>query len=577
MPTEQQYGSKPVIEIDGTALSSAAEELLEETRVENSRHLPDMFALTLRNDGADALEQSGLRLGARVQISSTACGDGAQQPLIVGEITAVEVEYDRSGSHAVARGYDLSHRLIRGRSTRAYSQVTDEDIARQIADAHGVEMGEVDIDSVVYEHVSQINSTDWEFLRSRATEGGYEVSVDDGKLSLRRPQASADGPDTGDVQTDDPLQLTRGNNLEAFRARLTAAQQVTEVEVRSWDPAGKREIVATAPGRTRTVEVTTTPSDLAGLFDAQPRYVVHDRPVVSQAEADTAAAAVAEHIASSHAEAFGVTAGNPRLRAGMPVSLGLLGDQHDGKYTLSSTNHVYNETGYKTHFEVTGRQERSLIGLAGSNGHGGGSGRPLYGVVSALVTDVDDPEQLGRVRLKFPWLDDDYETFWVRMTQFGAGAERGAFFLPEVNDEVLVAFEHGDVRRPFVIGSLHNGQDRPPLVDEAIDGSTGEIVRRGFVSRLGHRLVFDDDSSSASIELSSGDGRVQVVLDQVGAVVKIKSSGAVEIASDTGVKVESSANLELSASGNVSISASGTLDLNGSGGVTIDGATINIG
>ena len=185
------------------------------------------------------------------------------------------------------------------------------------------------------------------------------------------------------MQTDDPLQLTLGNNLESFRSRVTAAEQVKEVTVRSWDPRQKEAIVSTAPARTRTVAVAVQPEELAGLFGCKPAYVVHDRPVENQAEADLAATAVAEQIASAHAEAFGTAPGNPLLKAGEPVSIGLLGHPHDGKYTLTVTTHRYDEDGYKTEFEVTGRQERSLSGLTGASAVAGGE-RAINGVVTAL-------------------------------------------------------------------------------------------------------------------------------------------------------------------------------------------------
>src|SRR5271170_858207 len=84
------------------------------------------------------------------------------------------------------------------------------------------------------------------------------------------------------------------------------------------------------------------------------------------------------------------------------------------------------------------------------------SGR-FYGVAVGIVSNNKDPMNLGRVRMKFPWLSDDHESDWTRMASLMAGPGRGAYFLPEVNDEVLVAFEHGDVRRPYVIGGMWNG------------------------------------------------------------------------------------------------------------------------
>ena len=90
-----------------------------------------------------------------------------------------------------------------------------------------------------------------------------------------------------------------------------------------------------------------------------------------------------------------------------------------------------------------------------------------YGTVIGLVTDLDDPEGLGRVRLSFPWLDPDTDSGWARMLRPMAGKDRGFYYMPERDDEVLVAFEHGDIRVPYVLGALYNRNDDPP--DDDID------------------------------------------------------------------------------------------------------------
>ena len=93
---------------------------------------------------------------------------------------------------------------------------------------------------------------------------------------------------------------------------------------------------------------------------------------------------------------------------------------------------------------------------------GGGVAQRMSGVVVGVVTNTQDPAGLGRVKVKFPWLSDSEESFWARVATPMAGKGRGFYFLPEVEDEVLLAFEHGDARFPYVLGALWNGQDKPP-------------------------------------------------------------------------------------------------------------------
>ncbi|HEX3630796.1 MAG TPA: phage baseplate assembly protein V, partial [Candidatus Dormibacteraeota bacterium] len=217
-------------------------------------------------------------------------------------------------------------------------------------------------------------------------------------------------------------------------------------------------------------------------------------------------------------------------------------------------------------------QDRSLLGLASlgaSNGHASAGGAPFVGVMMAIVTDNNDPNNQARVKVKFPWLDDNYESHWARVTQLGAGPDSGAVFLPEVNDEVLVAFEHGDVRRPYVIGSLYNGQDKPKLGSGLINN--GKVLRRGFISRTGHQFIFFDDSSKTGIAIISSDNKYKISINLTTSEIHIASGGKVHIESQQDMTLESKQNLKLSAQQGISLEAQTSLDLKAQQGATLDG------
>lgn len=144
--------------------------------------------------------------------------------------------------------------------------------------------------------------------------------------------------------------------------------------------------------------------------------------------------------------------------------------------------------------------------------------RRHYGVAAGIVTNNQDPDGLGRVKLKFPWLSDDNETDWVRIAFLMAGGERGSFFLPEVGDEVLVAFEHGDINSPYVIGSLWNGTDKPPETN-----SDGKNNIRKIRSRSGHVLVFDDNAEEKKekVEIKTNAGHT-LTMDDTSSKEKVE-------------------------------------------------------
>jgi hypothetical protein len=353
---------------------------------------------------------------------------------------------------------------------------------------------------------------------------------------------------------------------------VTSAEQVNDVKVRGWDPVQKQAVIGSA--NAGTVATHSLPADAPSLANkfGGPTFTAVDRPLAQQGQVDGAAKSIAESISSAFAEADGLANGNPKLKAGTTVSVGVVGDQFSGKYTLTSARHVFGEQGYRTHFVISGRQDRSLLGLASmgsSNGHASAGGAPINGVVVALVTDNNDPNNGARVKLKFPWLDDKYESDWARITQLGAGPDSGAHFIPEVNDEVLVAFEFGDIRRPYVVGSLYNGQDKPKLGDGLFDN--GKVKRRGFISRKGHKFIFFDDANKAGMAFISSDGKLKISLNETNSEIHISSQGKVRVESQQDMTLESKGNLKLSAQQGITLEAQNKLDLKGGAGATLDG------
>ncbi|TMF11579.1 MAG: VgrG-related protein [Chloroflexi bacterium] len=570
----QSFHVWPDIQLNGSALSDEMEGLLEQVVVDHHQHLPDMFAITFHDPDRDVLGRLNATIGDTVTIKVTPPG-GSPETLIKGEVTGFEAEYGATRLRTVLRGYDMSHRLHRGRRTETYKNVTDSDIARKVANRAGLSVGQIDSTSGTFDHVSQANQSDWDFLKSRAREIGFELAMENGKFNFRQPIQASGAPQHGTYQNhSDPLQLVFGDDLIEFRPRVTSAEQVNDVKVRGWDPVQKQAVIGSANAATvATDSLQDTPSSLANKFGG-PTFTAVNRPLTQQAQVDGAAGSIAELISSAFAEADGLANGNPKLKAGTTVSVGVVGDTFSGKYTLTSARHVFGEQGYRTQFVISGRQDRSLLGLASlgsSNGHASAGGAPINGVVVALVTDNNDPNNAARVKLKFPWLDDDYESDWARITQLGAGPDSGAHFIPEVNDEVLVAFEFGDIRRPYVVGSLHNGQDKPKLGNGLFDN--GKVKRRGFISRKGHQFIFFDDASKAGLAFISSDGKLKISLNETNSEIHISSQGKVHVESQQDMTLESQANINLKAGQGLKLEAGTDLKMKGSSGASLEGGS----
>ena len=180
----------------------------------------------------------------------------------------------------------------------------------------------------------------------------------------------------------------------------------------------------------------------------------------------------------------------------------------------------------------------------------------FYGVMEALVTDVNDPQKLGRVKLKFKQFD--METEWCRVRQFYAGNGYGAFFIPEPKDEVLVAFIHGDMRLPIILGGLYNGKDKPPSY-RANDKDEKMIRTKG-----GHRIIFDDTSGSEKISIVDAKGENSIVLDTVANSITVKSNKGKLVFEGEGIEINSGIGIEVKAKTNIKIEATASMDLKGS-------------
>lgn len=187
----------------------------------------------------------------------------------------------------------------------------------------------------------------------------------------------------------------------------------------------------------------------------------------------------------------------------------------------------------------------------------------IYGVVTAIVTNNKDPEGLARIKVKFPWMGEakDKESNWARIATFMAGKERGAYFLPEVEDEVLIAFENGDVNYPYMIGALWNGKDKPT---EKNDDDKNNI--RSFTSRSGHKITFDDTKDKEVLEIMDKsekrkitfnvkDKFIEILNEEGKGEIKIKAKGKFSIETEDELEIKVKKNLTIKVDKDLKIEA----------------------
>ncbi|HIK04622.1 MAG TPA: VgrG-related protein [Trichormus sp. M33_DOE_039] len=501
-----RYIPEPLLQIDGTDASKDLLEDILQISVEESLHQPGMFTLVIRNDyfpgkttETSWKHQKLFAIGKKIKIgfvSSTTENVDFQEVeqgyVLEGEITGIETEFTpESQAPIVIRGYDISHRLHRGRYNRSFQNVTDSDVVSQIAGETGITSGTITTTTPVHEYIFQENQTNMEFLRERAARLGFELYVQDGKLNFRQPKQ------------DQTLSLKWLEDIHSFRVRVTSAEQVSSVEVRGWDYSTKKAIVSTAS----TEQVITTTdngkgSKVSTKFSIQPKMIVVDQPVFSAAEAEKIAQALCNELGGEFVYADAKGEGNPQIRTGRVIKLTDMGT-YSGSYYVTETRHLFQKRKYTTEFSVRGLRPGDLFATLSPQKHL----QPGQTLLVGVVSNNKDPKGWGRVRVKFPTLTEEHESNWARVVSVGAGTGRGFDCLPEINDEVLVAFEHGDIHRPYVLGGVWNGTDLPPeKVDDTIVG--GKVRLRTFKTRVGHKLQFveEDKGTKKGAYLQTVDG-----------------------------------------------------------------------
>lgn len=513
----RSFAADPIVEGPGELPGTWAAQLVS-CVVDENVGLPDTAVLTYRDPDHEFLRATGITIGTPLRVSVATVKGRTHERLFNGEVTALELDRDRTGSFTVVRAYSKAHRLQRGRKVVAFRNMTTTAIVRKIAADAGLACGKVQAPAVTHQQLSQANVSDWEFLQYLAGESGAQVRVDDqGLLQFTRPEQASGAPAPSSSAVHDPLVLEYGRNLLALRASLSTADAASTVQVRGWDTTTKRPLVADhASVVSGTVVPGLSPTSVA-RFGRSTQVTVTDTPYRTQAETAAVARATAEHVSAKFAELEVVAEGNPELRAGKPVALTNVGEEFSGRYTATAVQHVLEpHGGYRTTLWVSASPDRSLTGLVtGANPPSRGPRIP--GLAIGVVTDVREPNgsERGAVRLKFPWLDDTYVSDWVRTVQWG-GKGGGGVVSPEVNDEVLVGFEQGLLDSPYVIGGLYNGVDKPSPHDvPLIDKTSGRVNRRSVVSRSGHRVELLDAPAPgpSGLRLVTGDERLEVRLD----------------------------------------------------------------
>jgi Rhs element Vgr protein len=469
---------------------------------------------------------------------------------------------------------DKAYKMTLNRKSKYFHELTDGELCEQMASENGVEADNIETDTFTNSSIVQMNVSDWDFLLSRSEACNKLLFTDDGKLSFKKP----------DLSSDPVLSLTYGNDIMEFEAEIDARDQYAAVHGESWDNTSLEVLKlesAEEPFEEAGDLSTSKLSETVGLESLNARHSGQLKTEELQSWID------AKMLKSKLSKINGRVSfqGFASVKPDDLIELNGLGSRFNGNVFVASVNHEVAQGGWITHIQF-GLDKDWFVAHAK-----GFEDKPASGVIPGInglqigiVTALEgDPEGEFRIQVKLPLISDQDDGIWARVATLDAGDNRGTFFLPEIDDEVVVGFLNDDPRDAIVLGML-NSSSKPAAFNASDDNH-----EKGYSSRDELKLVLNDDEKSITISTPSGN-KIQLsedsghilLEDENGNSVTMNSSGiTLESASDLILKASGDlkfegTNIEMGANSQMKVSGSASTDITSSGSLKIEGSIVQI-
>lgn len=465
--------------------------------------------------------------------------DQADIQLFRGLVVRHAVESRDEGSELRVELRDPAFVLTRRRRSAVHRQQTDDEIVRAILDKASLTAGTLDAGDVTHAALVQYNTTDWDFLASRADVNGQLIVVNDGEVSLR----SLSKP--GEVVA----RFAHGlDEIYEVELELDVSEQWAAAESLAWDAA---EQASTEPA-----EADDVPAEL-GKFDVAEvaSKLGGDRLTLvlpgSAAPEELAPWASGRLARSRMALCRGriVVAGRADIAPFDRIEIEGVGQRFAGPLLVSAVIQHYDRDGWRTELRLGLSPEwfARVPGLA--DVPAGGLVPPIAGLQVGLVHALaDDPQGEHRVEVMLPAFNDKDTAVWARVARPDAGKDRGIVFWPEIGDEVVLGFLADDPRQAIVLGSLHGAKNTPP---KPVGGPTDANDHRAIVSKSGTSIAFDDQKKSLTLT-TPGNNKIVIDDDAKSITVEDEHGNKITLSKD-GITLKSAKDLKIDASGKIEI------------------------
>ena len=449
--------------------------------------------------------------------------------------------------------FSLVSASVRLSLNRIFEKQKDSDIIKEVLKTYG----SVDVDATQYQHPTlvQYYCSDWDFALSRADACGLFVFADGSKIKVKKPE----------VGGSPVLTVTYGEDITAFDLELTADDQFTQYEAVSWSPKEQK-----------AVKVSASSPSLNKQGDLQPKSLASGDSMLLQTDAPTE-----EKALKQWADGMALRAGLARyqgsvsfygsalVKPGCIVELKGLGKRFNGNMFVGSVTHTIEDNEWTTEagagvpaMNIT--DEPDVVSPPAAGFLPG-----LQGLHAAVVKKLDgDPQKAQRIQIELPWLDGKSKLLWARLATMYATNGMGTYFLPEVNDEVLVGFMNADPTHPVILGSLYGEKHKPPFEYEAKNNTKAIVTREKL------RIEFDEEKKVITV---ATPGKNTLEISDDGKHIRLADQHKNEIKMDSGgITLTSHKDIMLKAKGGITLDATSKISGTAKSDISLDGMNVKV-
>ncbi|HZV69392.1 MAG TPA: type VI secretion system tip protein VgrG [Saprospiraceae bacterium] len=489
------------------------------------------------------------------------------------------VKIRKTGSFLMVECRDVSVKMTSGFKSGYYEDKKDSDIIEDIISKYGLQK-DIEATTPKQKEVVQYDVTDWDFMVCRAEANGQFVMVEDGKIVIAKPKTNQDPVVTAAF----------GATLLELDAEMDARHQSESIKAQSWNASDQEIIEAEASEPSTTNNGNLSASTLAGVIKGGSQDLKHGGKL-SSAELQVWADGqiMRERLAKVRGRAkFQGFAG---VKPGNVIELQGIGERMQGKVFVAAVRHQFAGGNWETDVQFGINPERFAIMHNLNSLPAAGLIPAVSGLHTGIVTKLSsDPDGEDRIKVRLPLISTQEEGTWARIATMDAGKQRGTYFRPEIDDEVIVGFLHDDPRYPVVLGMCHSSNKPAPVAPK------DDNHLKGYVSREKMKMTFDDENKVITFETPGGN---KLILSEKDKAIKIQDQNGNKITlDDKGIKIESAKDLILKASKDIKIDgvnieakasasfkaqgtgsaeiSSASTTVKGSGAVTIQGGIVKI-